>query len=356
MTKPPPGDTVLSTEQLASGYRPRRRPARVVVPAVDLSVGPGELVTLLGPNGAGKSTLLRTVSGVQPAMSGTVTLLGDPLERLGRAERARRLASVLTERIAVGQLAGYDLVALGRQPHTGWSGVLDDRDHRIVGEAIVAVGAAHLADRDIGELSDGERQRLMIARALAQEPAVLILDEPTAFLDVTSRIELGALLQRLAHGRGLGVICSTHDLDLALATADTVWLLDARGALRVGAPEDLGLSGAIGEVFGTVELEFDPERGTFSRRPEIAGFARIVGDGLAARLCVRALTRIGYHTDRLPHGVAADVTVVVREAPTGATFVASGPAVPERICLDLRSLCAHLRSNETIRSVNGAGS
>ena len=322
----------------------------MVVPAVDLTVSAGELVTLLGPNGAGKSTLLRTVSGVQPAMSGSVALVGDPLDRLGRMERARRLATVLTERIAVGQLAGYDLVALGRQPHTGWNGVLHQRDHDIVADAIVAVGASHLADRDIGELSDGERQRLMIARAVAQEPAVLILDEPTAFLDVTSRIELGALLQRLAHERGLGVVCSTHDLDLALATADTVWLLDAEADLRIGAPEDLALSGAIGQVFGTAELEFDPERGTFSRRPEVAGFATVTGEGLATRLCVRALTRIGYHADELPEGAAPDVTVVVRDRPVGVEFLVSPQGQNERRCRDLRAVCEHLRAQPMPRT------
>ncbi|MEM9040724.1 MAG: ABC transporter ATP-binding protein [Actinomycetota bacterium] len=348
--------TVLSTSQLASGYRARRRVERVVVPPVDLTVASGELVTLLGPNGAGKSTLLRTISGVQPAMSGGVTLLGDPLDGLGRAERARRLASVLTERVSVGQLAGYDLVALGRQPHTGWNGVLDERDHRVVADAIVAVGGAHLAERDIGELSDGERQRLMIARALAQEPAVLILDEPTAFLDVTSRIELGALLQRLAHERGLGVVCSTHDLDLALATADTVWLLDVDAHLSIGAPEDLALTGAIGTVFGTADLEFDAERGTFSRRPEIAGFAAVTGDGLPTRLCVRALTRIGYHTDELPDGVAPDVTVDVRETGRGAAeFVVATNGSDVVACPDLRTLCEQLRSRPTLDRLAGPG-
>lgn len=302
---------VLSAEQLASGYSSGRRKHKTVVPAIDLNVSSGELICLLGPNGAGKSTLLRTLSGVQKAISGRVILVGDPLEETDRTERARRLATVLTERITVGQLAGYDLVAFGRHPHTGWGGTLDAHDHQVIVDAITAVGGSHLSERLVDELSDGERQRLMIARALAQEPAVLILDEPTAFLDVTSRIELGALLQQLAHERGLGVVCSTHDLDLALATADTIWLLNDEADLQLGAPEDLALSGALGEVFGTDQLEFDPHRGTFSRRPKIKGTAAVIGQGLAAELCTRALARLGYRP--AVNDAAAEITVTAHE-------------------------------------------
>ena len=219
--------TVLATSQLASGYRARRRAERVVVPPVDLTVTSGELVTLLGPTGAGKSTLLRTISGVQPAMSGGVTLLGDPLDGLGRAERARRLASVLTERVSVGQLAGYDLVALGRQPHTGWNGVLDERDHRVVADAIVAVGGAHLAERDIGELSDGERQRLMIARALAQAPAVLRSNR--------RHRQVVAVQQRTLRG-----ICCEG---LSLFRSNTIPTVPWRAGISVHAPVGNGLGG-----------------------------------------------------------------------------------------------------------------
>ncbi|MEM9201846.1 MAG: ABC transporter ATP-binding protein [Actinomycetota bacterium] len=332
---------VLEATRLASGYR-KRRQSRVVVPPVDLRVDPGELVCLLGPNGAGKSTLLRTVSGVQQPLGGSVALVGDPLDRIGRIERARRLATVLTERVTVGQLAGYDLVALGRHPHTGWGGALSADDHRVVSEAIMAVGAAHLAERDVDELSDGERQRLMIARGLAQEPALLVLDEPTAFLDVTSRIELGAMLQRLAHERGLGVVCSTHDLDLALATADTVWLLSGEGEIRVGAPEDLALSGAIGEVFGSQDLDFDAERGTFSRRSALTGVATVEGEGVAAVLCARALRRVGFAVNDAPSGTDADVDVRVVVGPVGTHYeLAIVGADPVRFG-SIQDVCRHV--------------
>ncbi len=336
--------TVLSTESMASGYRARRQPERIVVPEIDLTLDSGELVCLLGPNGVGKSTLLRTISGVQPALAGQVSLVGDPLHRIDRVERTRRLATVLTERITVGQLAGYDLVALGRHPHTGWGGRLNAHDHQVVSDAIVAVGATHLAHRHVDELSDGERQRLMIARALAQEPKVLILDEPTAFLDATSRIELGTLLQRLAHQRGLGVICSTHDLDLALATADTVWLLEPSGEIQIGSPEDLSLSGALGEVFSSDDLTFDIERGTFSRRPSLNGRAVVEGDGLSAVLCARALTRVGFEVVHGEHCSTPDVTVAV----TGNAYdvsVSDGSSVH---CTSIRDVCRHIADQRTL--------
>ncbi len=336
----PAANEVLHAAGIVAGYRHRRR-ATVVVPATNLAVRPGELVCLLGPNGAGKSTLLRTLSGVQPALDGEVHLLGDPVSTLDRRERARRLASVLTERVTVGQLAGWDLVAIGRHPHTGWGGALNQHDRAVVDDAIAAVGADHLAARFVDELSDGERQRLMIARAVAQEPALLILDEPTAFLDVTSRIALGVLLQRLAHERGLGVICSTHDLDLALATADTIWLLASGRPFRVGAPEDLALAGAIGEVFATAEVAFDPRRGTFSRRPDLRGRAVVDGEDLAAELCRRALGRIGY--DTTDSDAPTDVRVVVHARPLGADYeLVRTTGTPQR-CRSIAELCAELR-------------
>lgn len=344
---------VLECTELASGYKSGRKRHQIVVPSLDLAIHAGELVCLLGPNGAGKSTLLRTLSGAQSAVSGSIRLLGDPLDTIDRSERARRLASVFTERINVGQLLGYDLVAFGRHPHTQWNGKLDPHGHRVITDALDAVGAGHLSDRNVDELSDGERQRLMIARALAQEPAVLILDEPTAFLDVTSRIELGVLLQNLAHTRGLGIVCSTHDLDLALATADTIWLLDAAAAMRQGAPEDLALSGNLEAVFGTEQLHFDAERGTFSRTPELVGSATVIGDGLAAQLCSRALARLGYRTTVFP--TAAEATAESRGGGGGLTIGVRADQSAFELMLrsehlatysSIQALCEHVRKLE----------
>ncbi|PMP84292.1 MAG: ABC transporter ATP-binding protein, partial [Roseiflexus castenholzii] len=249
--------TVLATEDLSIGYAPRRAPWRVIADNLNLALHAGEVVCLLGPNGVGKSTLLRTLVGMQPPLSGRVLLDGADIAALSPREIARRLSIVLTERIEVGQLTAYALVALGRHPHTDWTGRLTPHDEDVVRRALEAVDAVNLAARLVHELSDGERQRVMVARALAQEPLVMALDEPTAFLDLPRRVEMMRLLRRLAHEMNRAILLSTHDLDLALRTADTLWLLAPGGVIHVGAPEDLVLNGAFEATFANEGMTFD---------------------------------------------------------------------------------------------------
>ncbi|MGH3665817.1 MAG: ABC transporter ATP-binding protein, partial [Egibacteraceae bacterium] len=245
--------TVLTSHALAVGYRRRRRADRVLLSGLELALPAGELTCLLGPNGSGKSTLLRTLAGMQEPLSGEVRLLGDDVGALEPRERARRLSVVLTEPVDTGLMRAADLVALGRYPHTGWGGRLSDDDVAAVRWALRVTGAAPLAARRVLELSDGERQRVLIARALAQQPAVLALDEPVAFVDLPRRVELTQLLRDLARECGLAVLLTTHDLDLALRSADTLWLIDPHAEpdqrLRTGAPEDLLLAGAVAAAF-----------------------------------------------------------------------------------------------------------
>jgi iron complex transport system ATP-binding protein len=245
----------------AVGYR-----GRTVLDGLDLDAAPGALTVLLGRNGSGKSTLLRTVAGLQRPLAGRVTLDGDDLGALTPVERARRVAVVLTERVPSGLLTAAELVALGRHPHTGPRGALRDRDEQVVDGALDAVGAAALRDRPVAELSDGERQRVLVARALAQEPRLLLLDEPTAFLDAPSRVAVTGLLARLARGRGIVVVASTHDVDLALRAADRAWLLDGAGGVRSGPPDELVADGSVGRAFDGDELRFDPATGAFVLR------------------------------------------------------------------------------------------
>ena len=227
---------LLAARGLAIGYAPRRRPRVEVAAGIDAELRRGELVCLLGPNGAGKSTLMRTLAGLQLPLAGAVDFDGGDLHRLAEDERARLLGLVLTERVAAGNLSAYALVSLGRYPYTGWDGRLSAADEEVVRWALGAVGAEDLAARSVDELSDGERQKVMVARALAQEPAVLLLDEPTAFLDLPRRVEIMQLLRQLAYDTGSAVLLSTHDLDLALRCADRLWLLPAGGPLETGAP------------------------------------------------------------------------------------------------------------------------
>ncbi len=284
---------MLQVKQIDIGYAPRRRPRKVVVGNIDLRLDEGELVCLIGPNGAGKTTLLRTLAGTQRPLAGKVVLDGADVHRMSARDRARKLSLVLTHRIDAGLLTGYALVSLGRYPHTGWTGRLSPRDHEAIRWAVRSAGAEQLADRLIGELSDGERQRVMIARALAQEPRLMILDEITAYLDLPRRVEMMELLRRLARSEGRTVLLSTHDLDLALRCADRLWLLPRGGPLHQGAPEDLVLNGAFEAAFADEGVSFDSAEGVFRLRREVRGAAELKGQGIEALWTRRALEREG---------------------------------------------------------------
>ncbi len=291
-------DTILETRNLSIGYAHPRRTTRTVAESISVSLVAGELICLIGPNGAGKSTLLRTIAGMQPPLGGQVLLVGEDICTLKPRELARRLSVVLTERVNAGILSAYALVALGRHPYTDWTGKLKPRDEKAVRWAIQTVGAADLAHRNVGELSDGERQKVMIARALAQEPLLIILDEPTAYLDLPRRVEIMRILRDLARTTGRAVLLSTHDLDLALRSADRIWLMRTGGAMQVGAPEDLVLSGAFEAAFDGEGVQFDRLTGFFQINAPYAGQIDLRGQGLQTHWTKRALKRVGFRVNK----------------------------------------------------------
>lgn len=285
---------VVELNELSTGYERRRGESTIVTTNIHATLRTGELTCLLGPNGAGKSTLMRTIAGMQAPLRGTVTIDGREISEMSAKELARVISVVLTDRVVAGMLSAYALVALGRHPHTNWIGDLTDADHHAVREAMLMTGAAELADRLVSELSDGERQRVMVARALAQEPRIMVLDEITAFLDLPRRVEIMTILRQLAHESGRAMLLSTHDLDLALRASDRIWLLPKNGALSVGAPEDLVLSGAFERAFAGEGVQFDAERGSFRMRSAARGALRVDGSGITHTWTVRALERAGY--------------------------------------------------------------
>ena len=238
------------------------RGARVVAKDLDLDLVAGELVCVLGRNGSGKSTLLATFAGLLPPLGGDLTLDGQALTSLGARARARRLAMVLPHASPLGPVTGWELAALGRYAHTAWTGRLGARDRRVIASALADAGASSLASRRVATLSDGERQKVQVARALAQEPKVLLLDEPTAFLDITARAELTMTLASLAK-TGRAVVFSTHDLDLAMRYADRLWVL-ADGSLVSGTPAALRVSGDLERAFGSV-VDGILDRGSLDR-------------------------------------------------------------------------------------------
>ena len=240
----------ISAHGLDIGYRLKHSRSVTVHESLDLELRRGELTCLLGLNGAGKSTLLRTLCGFQPPLGGEVEMFGRPLRSLSQSELSRMLGVVLTEKTNAGGISVRDLVALGRYPHTGFFARMTAHDMEVVSGALEAVGISHKADAYVSELSDGERQKAFIAKALAQECPVIVLDEPTAFLDIVSRIEVMKLLHKLATSQDKSILLSTHDLDAALRMADTVWILDKSSPMVCGTPRQLVGDGMIERFFG----------------------------------------------------------------------------------------------------------
>ena len=249
-------NTVYTTHDLAVGYR-NGKTAVTLLQGLNLSLEKGKLVALLGQNGAGKSTLLRALTCDERPISGTIKVNGRNLADMSQKDRSRLIGLVSTERIQAGALTVTELVGLGRQPHTGFLGRLDNEDHEIVRQSMEDAGIIGKANEYMASLSDGERQKAMIARALAQQTPIIILDEPTAFLDVASRIETMRLLQTLAHDRGKAVLLSSHDISQSLMLADELWLITTDRQVITGSTDELVASGAMDRRFDNRSIHFN---------------------------------------------------------------------------------------------------
>ena len=232
--------------------------AHCVASDLNATALPGTLTCLIGHNGTGKSTLLRTIARLQPSIDGSVLIGDNDISTLKPTHLSRMLSIVLTSRPDVRNMTVEELVALGRAPYTGFWGRLSADDRRIVRHSIESVGITAMAERRVCTLSDGEMQKVMIAKSLAQQTPVILLDEPTAFLDFPGKIDLMLLLQRLAHEERKTILLSTHDLETALQTADRLWLL-ADGTLHDGTPHELADRGFIDEYIGRKSVKFDKQ-------------------------------------------------------------------------------------------------
>ncbi len=250
-------NTILKTNNLAVGYRNGKQQV-TLLSGLNLSLERGKLVALLGQNGAGKSTLLRALTCDERPIDGTIEANGKNLLDMPQRERSRLLGLVSTERIQAGALTVTELVGLGRQPHTGFLGRLDEEDHAIVRQSMADAGIIGKANEYVASLSDGERQKAMIARALAQQTPIIILDEPTAFLDVASRIETMRLLQTLAHERDKAVLLSSHDISQSLMLADELWLITTDRQVITGTTQELITDGVMNRLFSNRDIYFNP--------------------------------------------------------------------------------------------------
>ena len=247
------GEYVLEVNNITKVF-----PGVVANDNVSLNVKPGEILGLIGENGAGKSTLLRALGGYEKPLKGTILYNGTAACDVAPAQLARHIAVVLTDNSVAAALTVRELVSLGRTPYTNFTGHLRQGDRVVVDWAINAVGVGSLAHRAVGTLSDGERQKCMIAKALAQETPVVMLDEPTAFLDFGSKVALFRLLQRLAGEMNKAVIVSTHDIELALRLTHRLWLIDG-GTLYCGTADELSATGVLGAFIAGDGITYNSE-------------------------------------------------------------------------------------------------
>lgn len=229
---------------------------RILFEGADIGFGWGEFTALIGRNGTGKSTLLRTIAGLVKPLSGSISVDGRALSDMTSREIASKISFVSTEEIRITNLKVGDVVGLGRAPYTNWIGTLSHEDREKVGRSLELVGMSAFAHKTMDTLSDGERQRVMIARALAQDTPIILLDEPTAFLDLPNRYEICLLLRRLAHTQGKSIIFSTHDLSIALELCDTIAMIEG-GRFFYGTAEKLIAKGEIQRLFEGTSLRFD---------------------------------------------------------------------------------------------------
>lgn len=283
--------SILNTHNLSIGYR-KNKSCTTIISGLDLELKQGVLAALVGANGIGKSTLLRTLVGNQQPIAGIVNINNQNLSTISKKELSHLLSIVNTDRTQAGGLTVRELVALGRQPYTGFLGILDKNDQRIISESMQSAGISHKANHFLAELSDGERQKAMIAKALAQQTPIIILDEPTAFLDVESRLETMLLLHRLAHEQNKAILLSSHDLSQSLMLADELWVIDHKRNMYCGNTEDIALSGVLNDIFTSPNITFDSIEGDFKIKRSIHQSVNITCDNETLRKwIINALNR-----------------------------------------------------------------
>ncbi len=292
--------SVLSVSNLAVGYKEKHKPANILLDNMKFSIYPRDFVCLIGSNGCGKSTLLRTIAGIQKPLKGEIFIGGKKIVSLDRHELSKEISIVLTENFGIGNAPIRSIVGLGRYPHNNWLGVLSNEDIKIIENALQVTGLFSYENKNMLELSDGIRQKVMIARALAQDTPIILLDEPTAFLDAPSKLEIIHMLRNMAKQFNKAVILSTHDLDLALQSADMIMLITKDQKIEIDTPEDLVLNGHFEDAFNKEDVKFSIQQGIFKMNSHVKIRLRINGDKTRSFWTERALARIGiavHHED-----------------------------------------------------------
>jgi iron complex transport system ATP-binding protein len=335
---------VLKTEELLIGYKKSGR-EKVIAGPVDLTLLEGEFACMIGQNGSGKTTLLKTLAGVHQPLKGKVIIDGKNIDDSKGEELAKKLSVVLTDRISVSNLNVYTLVSLGRYPYTNWMGGLSKKDQAIIEWALESTHTAVFANRKLTELSDGELQKVLIARALAQDTEIILLDEPTAHLDLPNRIEIFELLKKLARETQKAVLLSTHELDLALHSADKIWLIynsqneeGTTNQITSGVPEDLVLNGSFEKAFENRGLVFDRVNGRFKLPSTKRKIVNLSGSEVYTYWTSIALEREGFEVD---NQATSDITLETDEETHSWKGTIEGK---EFIAYSIEDLLKHLKS------------
>lgn len=301
---------ILSAKGLMVGYGKKGHIRKALLEIPDLAIRKGQLVGLLGANGSGKSTLIRTLGGLQAPLAGDLWIQRVEVGSMKPSVLARKLSVVLTDRMNTGNLSVYEVVALGRIPHTGWFGTLNKIDEDAIDQALDVTEISAFRNKKMDSLSDGEKQKVMLARAFAQDTDLIILDEPTAHLDLPNRLQMMKILRKLTREVGKAILISSHELDLTLQTADRLWLLAGK-ELTVGFPEDLVLNGAFQKTFSHEGIHFDNASGTFLMdRPVPLAAISVSGHELAKYWLTKALLREGIgvvEPDTVRYAVVAEL-------------------------------------------------
>jgi len=311
---------MLTIENLKIGYKTGGE-EKVVLQDLNATALKGELIAIIGKNGAGKSTLLRTITGLQPSLLGKIYYEGKYILDYSRMELAQKVGYISTEIVRASNMSVYDLVALGRFPYTDWTGRINKENHLKIMDAIENSGMMSFCSRYISELSDGERQKAMIARILAQDTGLMVMDEPTAFLDIGSKYEILHLMHNLAKTAGKAIVFSTHDLHMAISQADKIWLLtDLK--LMEGAPEDLMIQGDFDHIFDSSAVRYNSDHGTFTFKSDEKGSIYIEGEGILRYWTEKAVNRAGFDVSRektdpsviIPSGESKNWRLVIHDS------------------------------------------
>jgi iron complex transport system ATP-binding protein len=313
---------ILKIQDLYVGYEQHANPEEgIVYGPLNTQIPTPEMIGIIGRNGIGKSTLLRTLTGIQRAISGTIFIRGQEISKISRSDRARLISYVSTEAVNVQNLRVMELVSMGRFPYTNWFGKLTRVDHDIIDDSIEQTGINQLLEKPVYQLSDGERQKVMIARALAQDTPVIILDEPTAFLDLPARHETIRLLNNLSRNKNKLIIFSTHDLSIAMDEVDKLWLMTDEGLME-GAPEDLLINQGFRKLFRNSDLDFDAKSLVFRFSRDLKRRVKILADEKYIIFTRKAMERIGFKTTK---NEDTDYTITVISDNTIPVWQVTGP-------------------------------